>query len=382
MGREREGDMTRRRLLATAAAAGATVLGTASSAAASSGGGAIPRSRRALMAYTVRDLIANDPAAHPSLPAGYRQVFAAAATIGFGGIEFFSFAGPGRFAQHPDSEGGALVPAAQIKAWLDEHDLRAVGFYNAMPAGPGASVGLTLDSIDTALAVAETLQQPQTGSQDATAALRQKHELDPIIATWNQLARRARKAGIPIYTHCHADPWDFLLDAGPKDASGGFTRSSGIRVIEYFLQHTDPRWVKLELDIFWAYVAQHRFATYTAADGSTVKDVLDPAAMARRYASRCPIFHAKDGLRAPDTLNGWIFTPFGYGDIDLARFFTVSSAGRTKAYWSTEQDNAPGGRADPQKSLRDAASSYRGLATLGSRGGVGDPFAGHNVSTS
>ncbi len=35
--------------------------------------------------------------------------------------------------------------------------------------------------------------------------------------------------------------------------------------------------------------------------------------------------------------------------------------------------------ADPQKSLRDAASGYRGLATLGTRGGVGAPFAGHNV---
>ena len=35
--------------------------------------------------------------------------------------------------------------------------------------------------------------------------------------------------------------------------------------------------------------------------------------------------------------------------------------------------------ADPQKSLRDAASGYRGLGTLGTRGGVGAPFAGHNV---
>jgi sugar phosphate isomerase/epimerase len=372
-------DLSRRRLLGAAAAtAGATILGPAATAdAALQNGGAIPRSRRALMLYTVRDLIANDPAAHPSLPAGYRQVLAAAAKIGFTGVELFSVSGPGDLPQHPSSEGGPRVPARQIKAWLDQYGMRAVGFYHASSTG-----GLTAATIDAALSAAETLYLPRTGSQDATGTLRQKHDLDAVVASWNRMARTARAAGIPIYTHCHADPWNFLLDRGPKDSSGGYTRSSGIRVIEYFLRHTDPRWVELELDIFWAYVAQHRFRTYTAADGSTVEDVLDPAAMARRYAARCSIFHAKDGIRVPGVPNGWVFTPFGYGDIDLARFFTVSNARRTRPYWCNEQDNAPGGAADPQKSLRDAASSYAGLSTLGRPGGVGAPFAGHNVRTS
>jgi sugar phosphate isomerase/epimerase len=126
--------------------------------------------------------------------------------------------------------------------------------------------------------------------------------------------------------------------------------------------------------VFWAYSAQHRFTTYTAADGSKVRDVLDPAAVARAYANRCAIFHAKDGIRAPTTGNGLVIAPFGYGDIDLARFLRVSGAARTGAYWSSEQDNAPGGPADPQKSLRDAAAGCKGIATLG-RGGVGAPFS-------
>ncbi len=187
--------------------------------------------------------------------------------------------------------------------------------------------------------------------------MRQKAEIDAVIATWNAMAEKAKAAGIPIYSHTHAEPWDFLLDSGPQDASGNYTRSSGIRVMEYFLDHTDARWVKLEMDIFWAHVAQFRFSTYTAPDGSTATSVFDPAATAGRYKRRCPIFHAKDGIRAPSDPNGWIFCPFGYGDIDLEDFFDRSRSRKTRPWWSYEQDNAPGDAADPQKSLRDSANA-------------------------
>ena len=196
------------------------------------------------------------------------------------------------------------------------------------------------------------------------------------------MAVRASKAGISIYTHAHSEPWDFLLDMGPRDAAGNFTRSSGVRVMEYFLRHTDPRWVELEMDVFWAHVGQFRFKTYTAADGTTMTKVFDPAATARRFASRCPIYHAKDGISVPsDAERLGHRHRCGFGDIDFAdRFFRLARAASHRPYWSAEQDNAPGAAAaDPQKSLRDAASGYRGLATLGTRAGVGAPFAGHNV---
>jgi sugar phosphate isomerase/epimerase len=346
-----------------AAAAAAVGLDSAAKAATPSGG--IAPSRRALMLYTVRDLVTADPAVYPTLPAGYREVFHAASEIGFTGVELYSPGPLPRFAQHADADGGPHPAPARIRTWLDEAHLRAVGHYTAR---------LTPATVDEALTVAGQLGQPLTGSADATGELRQRKQVDAVIATWQRFARRARAAGIPLYTHCHAVPWDFLLDAGPVDAAGNRTRSSGIRVIEYFLQHTDPDWIKLELDVFWAYSAQHRFTTYTAADGSKVRDVLDPAAVARTYAHRCAIFHAKDGVRAPRTQNGWVIAPFGWGDVDLPRFLRVSGAARTGAYWSSEQDNAPGGAADPQKSLRDAAAGCKGLATL-ALDGVGAPFS-------
>jgi sugar phosphate isomerase/epimerase len=353
--------LSRARLLGAAAAAAVGLESTAGAAAPSGG---IAPSRRALMLYTVRDLVTADPAVYPTLPAGYREVFHAASEIGFTGVELYSPGPLPRFAQHRDVEGGPQVAPARIRAWLDETGMRAVGHYTQR---------LTPATIDEALAVAGTLGQPLTGSADATGELRQRRDVDAVIATWQRLGRRAKAAGIPLYTHCHAVPWDFLLDAGPVDAAGNRTRSSGIRVIEHFLQHTDPDWIKLELDLFWAYSAQHRFTTYTAANGSKVRDVLDPATVAHRYANRCAIFHAKDGVRAPRTRNGWVIAPFGYGDIDVARFLRVSGAARTGAYWSSEQDSAPGGAGDPQKSLRDAAAGYKGMATL-EHGGVGAPF--------
>jgi sugar phosphate isomerase/epimerase len=334
---------------------------------------AIPRGRRALMAYSARAMLTGDKTKYPSLPSGWREVIDFAAAVGFSGIEFFSFSGAPSFAQTPNADGGASPSPKQVRAWLDAAGISAIGHYNAAIANGGA-VGLTDATIDAALETAALLGQAQTGSHDATNASRQKDEVDAAIERWNALAVRASRAGIPIYSHTHQLPWSFLLDAGPRDASG-YTRSSGVRVMDYFLKHTDPKWVKCELDVFWAHVAQHQFSSYTAADGSTVQDVFDPAKQVARDPSRFVILHAKDGIRAPQAADGWVICPFGYGDLDLERFARDARLEKASPWWCSEQDNADGGDADPQKALRDIASGYRGLASLGHPGGVGAPFS-------
>src|SRR5437867_9243164 len=87
----------------------------------------IPRSRRALMAFTARGLLVNDKTKYPTLPSGWRQLFEVAASIGFTGIEFFSFSGAPSFAQAPGAEGGANPSAAQIRKWLDAAGLKTIG---------------------------------------------------------------------------------------------------------------------------------------------------------------------------------------------------------------------------------------------------------------
>jgi sugar phosphate isomerase/epimerase len=335
---------------------------------------AIPRNRRALMAYSARTMLMNDKTKYPTLPSGLREVIDFAATVGYSGIEFFSFSGGPSFSQTPSAEGGASPSAKQVRAWLDAAGIKAIGHYNASIANGGA-VGLTAATIDAALEMAGILGQPQTGSHDATNASQQKDEVDKAIESWNAMAIKASRAGIPIYSHSHQIPWSFLLDAGPRDAKG-FTRSSGIRVMDYFLKHTDAKWVKCEFDLFWAHVAQHQFHSYTAADGSTVEAAFDPAKQVASDPSRYVILHAKDGIRAPKTPEGYVICPFGYGDLDVERFVRESKVDGAGAWWCSEQDNADGGDTDPQKALRDIANGYRGLATVGQPGGVGAPFRG------
>lgn len=391
MVRRDERTLSRRDILGVAAgAAAALTLGAGMSEGAvaratepSESGGArvaIPRNRRALMAYSARTMLMNDKTKYPTLPSGLREVIDFAAAVGYTGIEFFSFSGGPSFSQAPSAEGGASPSAKQVRAWLDAAGLKAIGHYNASIADGGA-IGLTPSTIDAALESAAILGQPQTGSHDATNASRQKDEVDRAIESWNAMAVKASRAGIAIYSHSHQIPWSFLLDSGPRDAKG-YTRSSGIRVMDYFLKHTDAKWVKCEFDLFWAHVAQHQFRSYTNPDGATVDAVFDPAKQVASDPSRYVILHAKDGIRAPKAAEGYVICPFGYGDLDVARFVRESKLDGASAWWCSEQDNADGGDTDPQKALRDIANGYRGLAMLGQPGGVGAPFNGAPRKTS
>lgn len=199
-----------------------------------------------------------------------------------------------------------------------------------------------------------------TGADPTTSSYRADWDL--AADKWHALGELARRAGIRLYTHNHDAAYDFLLDRGPLDAQGRPTRSSGIRELEYFLSVTDPRLVSLELDVFWAHVAQYKFRTYTARDGSPRRSVFDPAGLVTRHDRRFPLFHAKDG--AVDTTNGlgYAMVPFGTGDIDYRAFFSrVGHPDRHNPM--VEQDNAPG-TADPAQSLTHAATGYRSLAAL------------------
>jgi sugar phosphate isomerase/epimerase len=55
--------------------------------------------------------------------------------------------------------------------------------------------------------------------------------------------------------------------------------------------------------------------------------------------------------------------PFGQGDIDFATFFSrIGKSGQRIPFW--EQDNAPGGAANPGQSLEFAEISYPPLRNL------------------
>ena len=118
------------------------------------------------------------------------------------------------------------------------------------------------------------------------------------------------------------------------------------------------------MDIYWAHVAQYRWHTYTAPDGTVLEDLFDPAGTVAAQTTRFPLFHTKDGRINTAVTNGYEMVPFGEGDIDYTTFFqTIGAKGYHNAMY--EQDNAAQyPTPSPSASLTNSATSYAGLAAL------------------
>src|ERR1700743_1822200 len=153
---------------------------------AASGGGPdealIPADRRGIQLYTVRDAVGRDPSEYPTLPTGFRQVFAALAESGYATIEGFNDEGI-PFRQHPASEGGGEPSPRLVKKWLDEYGLKAGGHYGR----------INPQTIEATLRLAEILETPIIGSVDPIPwpCSNQKDDWDRAIAEWNRCTPKA-----------------------------------------------------------------------------------------------------------------------------------------------------------------------------------------------
>lgn len=359
--------LNRRQFLAatTGLAAGAAVAGglgsaLAAPAAAASKGVLVPPGKRGIILYTVRDAISRNPDTS-SLPSGFREVLQYLASVGYKQIEFAGY------RQHANSPGGANLETVEgarlLRSWLDEFGLEAEGNHGFIPSS-WPLTDADRDRFQLTLEIANILGMGHMGTGSDPTGSTYVADWDAAADKWNGLGQLASAAGLKLYTHNHDAAYSFLLDSGPLDALGRPTRSSGIRRLEYFLTQTDPETVWLEMDIYWAHVAQHRHHTFTAPDGSTQTDIFDPLALVAANTQRYPLFHAKDGKRNPALTNGYEFVPFGTGDIDYQHFFANMGA---KGYHNPmyEQDNAPGNATTaPGQSLDYAALSYANMAAL------------------
>ncbi|WP_392543370.1 sugar phosphate isomerase/epimerase family protein [Oryzobacter telluris] len=352
--------LNRRQVLAASMGMAAAATVAAPSAMAGSAGTAngvlIPSPRRGIILYTVRDAISRDPGTSP-FASGFKAVFEELAGIGYKQIEF---AGYNQNANAPGGNVNNVDGARLLRTWLDDNGLQAEGNHGSVP---GTITDASLASFDAACEVANILGLGHIGTgSDPTGSA---YVADWALAAerWNILGERAAGHGLKLYTHNHDIAYSFLLDSGPLDALGRPTRSSGIRRLEYFLANTDEKNVFLELDIYWAHVAQYKHHTYTAADGSSVSSVFDPAGLVAAQTKRFPLFHAKDGVKDATQANGYVMAPFGLGDIDYSTFLRrVGAKGSHNPMW--EQDTAPGGAANPGQSLALAKVSYDNMAAL------------------
>jgi len=316
----------------------------------------IPAPRRGIILYTVRDAISRDPNT-TDLPSGFKEVFAALSAIGYQQVEFAGF------SQSANAEGGNvnnIEGAKLLRTWLDDNGLRAQGNHGTIPS---TITDASLAAFDTACEVANILGFKHIGTGSDPTSSSYLADWQAAAERWNLLGARASQHGLKLYTHNHSPAYSFLLDSGPNDAQGRPTRSSGIRRLEWFLANTDPKNVYLEMDIYWAHVAQHQHRSYMAPDGSTVTSIFDPAGLVASQTDRYPLFHAKDG-KITDNADGYSMVPFGTGDIDYSTFYRrIGAKGNHHSMY--EQDNAASyPTSSPAASLGNSDISYQGLAAL------------------
>jgi len=334
------------------------------------------------------------------LPGGWRELFEFLANLGYKHIEFAGYNqnanNPGGAMPNP-APGGVVTPesraaylayARTLRGFLDEFGLEAIGNHGFIPntwpgpssPGGGMSAG-DYERFQTELEFAAILGMPYMGTgNDPTSANNRNIEPWTVAGEkWEALNTLSLQWGIHLYPHNHSPAYNFLQD-GPlvtvtEDRLTGapipptvVRGESGKRLMEYFLEITDPDLCVVEMDIYWAHVAQHQWRWRYDWEGNRVEDIFDPLATVARQTKRFALFHAKDGERTdqpPGVGNGYEMIPFGdpRSDIDYRRFFKNMGA---KGYHNPnyEQDNAPGGSADPGQSLRFAKISAYNMQRL------------------
>jgi sugar phosphate isomerase/epimerase len=146
-----------------------------------------------------------------------------------------------------------------------------------------------------------------------------KDELKSSIATLNKTGEAAAKAGLQFAYHNH--------DAEFKAVDGKIP-------YDLMLSETDPKFVKMELDLAWV-----------------VKGGTDPLVLFQKHPNRFPLWHVKDLDAERKTV-----LPLGEGTIDFKPIFDAAAASGMK-YFFIEHDM-------PADALKSITTSFANLKKL------------------
>lgn len=133
-----------------------------------------------------------------------------------------------------------------------------------------------------------------------TRSLGMEGTVEKLADILNTIAKKAHAAGLEFLYHNH----DFELKPN-KD---------GVVVLDYLLEHLDPKYVNFQMDLYWM-----------------TKAGADPVAYFQKYPGRFKVWHVKD----MDTEGR--FAPVGKGTIDFKRILDNKKLSGMK-YYIVEQD--------------------------------------------
>ncbi|MHB8503207.1 MAG: sugar phosphate isomerase/epimerase family protein [Candidatus Acidiferrales bacterium] len=155
---------------------------------------------------------------------------------------------------------------------------------------------------------------------------------------FNKAGEASQKAGIQFCFHNHS------YEFAPVEGLGGKL------AYDYLLAETDPKFVKMEMDLGWISVAQK-----------------DPVSYFNKYPGRFPLVHVKDYVNDPNSTSSYAgatgsvkfkgrLADVGEGIVDWKRIFAHSDKAGIKHYF-VENDDA-------KNPFEDIKISYDYLAAL------------------
>lgn len=261
--------------------------------------------RLGIQLYTLRDQVSS---------IGFAKVFERLKRIGYAEVEFAGYT--------QGSVGAITLP--QLRQLLDDNGLRGIG----------AHAGLNASNVTQKLDEAEILGLPTIGNATTLSAgtLSQWQAHADLL---NTVGQKAAERGIKFYWHNHATEFGFVADAPTT------------RIYDVLLERTDPKYVFMEMDIYWAYAGQHRY-------GRAPFPTFDPIDYLNAHKSRYLLFHVKDGATNALAADGYTMSDVGQGNIPFKSFFTALNDPEGRSFLQ-EHDGAASG---PNGSWRSAVTSY------------------------
>ncbi|MGQ4511413.1 TIM barrel protein [Streptomyces sp. DW26H14] len=284
----------------------------------------LPPGRLGIQLYSVRDKIQE---------IGFASVFKELAEFGYDQIEYAGY-----------TQGIGPITVKQVARLAKSYGLDGigshVGYFTDDPKGYSfaTSLGRVLDD-------AEALGLEHIGT--ASSPNRYGNTVDAwkrAAAEFNTYGEAAKARGMKFYQHNHGDEFGFATD------------NPDVRLYDVLLAETDPRYVFLEMDIYWAYTAQFRFSVTPEGRPRPFEPIDYVVQQPHRY----PLFHVKDGVHDPDARDGYDMVDVGDGDIDYKTFIQKVNAthkGRTTHNWQVEHDQP----ADSLEFARKSANSLHAL---------------------
>ena len=255
-----------------------------------------------LRTRTVKDRWSHSPAAGRSCSSSWRP---SASSRSSSPVTTRTPANPGG-ARPPIAPQGNYNPAVKpayldyartLRGFLDEFGLEAIGNHGFIPGTwPGGPNG-GMDATDearylTELEFASILGTPYMGTgNDPTNANDRNIEAWTLAGEkWDALNELSINSfGIQLYPHNHSPAYHFLQDGEmvevTEDRQTGLPitptmvrAESGKRLMQHYLDVTSPDLCVVELDIYWAHVAQHQWRWRYDENGDRVEDIFDPLA--------------------------------------------------------------------------------------------------------